>query len=337
MLAKHDLITVGETVDVTTKDALQYASSNNTELNMIHNFQHLVLDHGPYGMWSQNRTSLRDLKKVFTKWQVDLQDKAWNSLFWNNHDEARAVSRFGNDSVEYRVVSAKMLATCLYFMQGTPYIYQGEELGMTNVHFSDIHSYRDIQMWNAYRELVSEKKLIGEKEFLEDVWAKGRDNCRTPMQWTSDRNAGFTNGKPWIACNPNYREINAEQQRKDPDSVWSYYKKIIALRHEYEVIVYGTYKLIDEKNEDLFIYERKWKNETLLVVCNFTDSCSVYEIPEQYLKRKILLANIPETKDLLDDKIVLSPYEAVVYLINKNYEYIQEGKICDFSKKELMN
>lgn len=309
VLSHYDIMTVGETVHVTEQDALHYAGAETHELNMIHQFQHLVLDHDQYGMWTTKRAALADLKEVFTRWQTALDGKAWNTLFWNNHDEARAVSRFGNDLEEYREKSAKMLATCLYFMQGTPYLYQGEELGMTNVHFEDLGDYEDVQMRNAHRELVEEKRLYTEEEFLHGVWAKGRDNCRTPMQWDGGVQAGFTTGTPWIKCNPNYTQINAADELEDPNSVFYYYQKIIALRHQYDLIVYGSYQLLDPENEQLYVYRRDLDGQSLLVVSNFTDREADWRLPQEFEGAKLLLTNEEEIEEQK-----LSAYGARVYI-----------------------
>ena len=207
------------------------------------------VDSGPSGKWELQPLNLVKLKKILSKWQTELYGKGWNSLYWNNHDQPRIVSRFGDDGA-YRIESAKMLGTCLHFLQGTPYIYQGEEIGMTNVQFSDIEYYQDIETINMYNEKV--EKGINPNEIMRSIYAKGRDNARTPMQWDDTDNAGFTTGKPWIHVNPNYMDINTKAALSDPDSIFYYYKKLIALRKEMKIIVEGSYELIEAENEHIF-------------------------------------------------------------------------------------
>ena len=273
------------------------------------------LDYDENGKYSKNRVPLVDLKRVMTEWQDKMyENDGWNSLYWSNHDQARAVSRFGNDSEKYRVISAKMLGTCLHMMQGTPYVYQGEELGMTNVYFDKLEDYRDVESFNAYKEMtetggVSHEEMMG---YLKKI---GRDNARTPMQWDDSENAGFTTGTPWIRVNPNYLEINAKQQVGNPDSVFSYYKELIRLRHENEVIVYGDYELLEPDNEELFIYTRTLGDEKLVVLCNFTDHDVM--IPAS------VMAQIPDDAPIMISNYVgnmpavLRPYEATVRQIKK--------------------
>lgn len=225
VISKFDVMTVGETPNVTLDDAKQYAGLHTGELNMVFQFEH-VQSSGQYGKWSDRPFDFRALKRSLIRWQTQLDGVAWNSLFWNNHDQPRAVSRFGNDSPAYRVLSAKMLGTCLHMMQGTPYVYQGEELGMTNVAFEKLEDYRDIETLNAYDELVRQHGVPHE-QMMRYLHCISRDNARTPMQWSEEPNAGFTQGTPWISLNPNYTEINAEKQLEDPDSIFSYYRKLI--------------------------------------------------------------------------------------------------------------
>lgn len=221
VLSQFDIMTVGETHGVTPADALKYAGADQHELDMVFEFQHLRLDNSQHGLgkWSTRKTPLVALKKVISDWQVGLEGRAWNSLFWNNHDTPRAVSRFGDDRPAYRVRSAKMLATCLHLLQGTPYIYQGEELGMTDAHFTELASYRDIESLSAYRDLVTERQLLSPADMMARLAARSRDNSRTPMQWDTEVNAGFSDAAPWLTVNPNYRQINAAAALADPDSV----------------------------------------------------------------------------------------------------------------------
>ena len=225
VLSKYDLMTVGECAGVTIEEAKKYASLDGKELNMVFQFEHVGLDYDENGKWTTKRFDLRELKTNLSKWQTELEGKAWNSLFWDNHDQPRIVSRLGDESP----LSAKSIATVLHFMKGTPYVYQGEELGMTNCRFGSIGNCRDIEEINAYQDLVGSGKMTSQ-EMLAGIEAKGRDNARTPMQWDATDNAGFTVGKPWIMVNPNYKEINAESELKNEDSVFHYYKKLISLR-----------------------------------------------------------------------------------------------------------
>lgn len=309
VLSKYDLLTVGECAGVTIEEAKKYASNKGTELGMVFQFEHMDLDQGEFSKWGDKKVKLTALKENLTKWQNELEGKAWNSLFWCNHDQPRVVSRFGNDSKEYREVSAKMLATCLHLMQGTPYVYQGEELGMTNVPFASVDEFKDIESINAYHEYV-ESGLISKEDMMRYLCYKSRDNARTPMQWNDQKNAGFTTGTPWIKVNPNYVEINAEEEVKRADSVFSYYKKLIALRHQEEVIVYGHYELLLPESEELYVYTRELNEEKLLVICNFTDKEVSYAVPDEFVGKEILISNYEEQE--MKQELSLKPYEAIV-------------------------
>ena len=312
VLSKYDLITVGETSGVTLEEVKKYANAGGTELNMVFQFEHLGDGEGVkarYGKWDVQKMPLPEWKANLSKWQTGLEGNAWNSLFLSNHDQPRSVSRFGNDSDAYREVSAKLLATCLHMMQGTPYVYQGEELGMCNAYFEDLADYRDIESMNAYKELtetcgVSHEEMMG---YLKRI---SRDNARTPMQWDDSKNAGFTTGTPWIKVNPNYVHVNAKQQVGNPDSVFSYYQKLIRLRHENEIIVYGDYELLEPENEELFIYTRTLGGERLMVLCNFTDRDVVIpaSVTGQISDAQIMICNYVGKMESL-----LRPYEARVY------------------------
>jgi oligo-1,6-glucosidase len=272
-----------------------------------------AVDNGPNGKWDLKPPALRDLKNNLTKWQNELDEIGWNSLYFNNHDQPRSVSRFGNDS-KYREKSAKMLATLLYMMKGTPYIYQGEEIGMTNVRFESINEYKDIETLNFYKEALNDGWT--EQEALESIYAKGRDNARTPMQWDSSEHGGFTEGTPWIKVNPNYKNINAAQALKDPDSVFHYYRKLIELRKQHEIIVYGKYNLVLEDLPEVYAYTRSLVDQTLLVLCNFYDGTPEIEVPAdiQGSSPEVLIGNY---KDLQKSgTIKLRPYEAQVLLFN---------------------
>ena len=309
VLSKYDLMTVGETAGVTPSQACLYAGNDTHELNMVFQFEHVDV-HGKYGKWNSVRMPLTKLKEILSRWQRELAGKAWNSLFWDNHDQPRAVSRFGNDDPKWRVLSAKMLATCLHMMQGTPYIYQGEELGMTNYPFHGPEDFHDIESIHAYEEWCR-SGIVSHEEFWPCITKVSRDNARTPMQWDDSEQAGFTKGTPWMPVNPNYREINAQAALKDPDSVFYYYQKLISLRKRYPVIVHGEYKLLLADSEELFVYERALGNEKLLVVCSFADKETRFEMPEDFAGGECLISNYPEPGK--DGK--LQPYEAFVILM----------------------
>lgn len=308
VLSKYDIMTVGETAGVTTEQAKQYAGEDANELNMVFQFEHVEGD-GKYGKWTDEKLPLTVLKKVLSRWQCELYGKAWNSLFWDNHDQPRAVSRFGDDRPQFREMSAKMLATCLHMLQGTPYIYQGEELGMTNYPFRGPEDFRDIESINAYREWCEEGTLSHEI-FWPCITFKSRDNARTPVQWDDSPQAGFTSGEPWIAVNPNYTEINAKAETADPDSVFHYYKKLIALRKENPIIVYGRYEPMLEESEELFVYKRKMEDEELLVVCSFCDHETSFTIPTEFVGASCLISNTENRYDKAE--VTLKPYEAFV-------------------------
>lgn len=314
VLSKYDLITVGECSGVTIEEAKKYAASSGKELNMVFQFEHMGLDSGESFKWNLKKIRLTELKKIMSKWQTELEGKAWNSLFWCNHDQPRILSRLGNDSDQYREVSAKMLGTCLHMMQGTPYVYQGEELGMTNYPFSSLDEFRDIESINAYHELT-EKGIVDPEEMFKFISYKGRDNARTPMQWNDSENAGFTTGTPWIPVNPNYYRINAEEQMSREDSVFHYYKKLIALRKQYSVIVYGNYDLLLPDSEDLYVYTRNWEEQRLLVICNFADREVGFIVPEEFIvdRAEVLISNYNRVQ--VEKNIVLQPYECAVVLV----------------------
>ncbi len=312
VLSHYDLMTVGECAGVTIEEAKKYANADGRELSMVFQFEHVEAN-GPMGKWTDERVQLKDFKATMSKWQTELEGKAWNSLFLGNHDQARSVSRFGNDAPEYRAVSAKMLVTCLHMMQGTPYVYQGEELGMSNCPFPKLEDLRDIESINAFHELTEAGKVSPE-DMMRYIRLRGRDNARTPMQWDDSANAGFTTGTPWIMVNPNYTEINAKAELEDPDSVFHYYQKIIGLRKKEKVMVYGTYQLLDPDNEKLYVYTRTLDNEKLLVICNFTEEEEAYSILEEFSKGEVLISNYH--RETVEKEILLKPYEALVLKIS---------------------
>lgn len=308
VLSKYDIMTVGETSGVTPELAKQYAGEDTHELNMVFQFDHVEAG-GKYGKWSDERIPLTTLKKILSRWQTELYGKAWNSLFWDNHDQPRAVSCFGDDRPTYREISAKMLATCLHMLQGTPYIYQGEELGMTNYPFQSPADFRDIESINAYREWCAEGSLSHEA-FWPCITARSRDNARTPVQWDDTEHAGFTTGTPWIMVNPNYKEINAKAETADPGSVFHYYKKLIALRKENPIMVYGKYELLLEDSEELFVFTRTLDKEKLLVVCSFSDQETAFTIPDEFMGVPCMISNM--SNDYSTQEMILKPYEAFV-------------------------
>ena len=309
-LNNADTITVGECSGVTLEEAKKYARSDEKELNMVFQFEHMDVDSDEKaGKWTTRKMDLRNLKKILTRWQKGLQDIAWNSLYWENHDQPRSVSRFGNDSDEYREISAKMLATCIHMMQGTPYVYQGEELGMTNCPFNTLDNFRDLESINAFHELTEQGKMT-EEDMMAAISYKGRDNARTPMQWDDSAYAGFSTANPWIMVNPNYTKINAKDQVNREDSVFKYYQKLIKLRHESELIVYGTYDLILDDDKDIYAYIRTLGDEKLIVYCNFSENTREVELPEEFTNGKVLISNYSDAK--VNHKITLRPYEAIV-------------------------
>ena len=309
-LNNADTITVGECSGVTLEEAKKYARSDEKELNMVFQFEHMDVDSDEKaGKWTTKKMDLRNLKKILTRWQKGLQDIAWNSLYWENHDQPRSVSRFGNDSDEYREISAKMLATCIHMMQGTPYVYQGEELGMTNCPFNTLNNFRDLESINAFHELTEQGKMT-EEDMMAAIGYKGRDNARTPMQWDDSAYAGFSTATPWIMVNPNYTKINAKDQINREDSVFKYYQKLIKLRHESELIVYGTYDLILDDDKDIYAYIRTLGDEKLIVYCNFSENTREVELPEEFTNGKVLISNYIDAK--VNHKITLRPYEAIV-------------------------
>ena len=309
-LNNADTITVGECSGVTLEEAKKYARSDEKELNMVFQFEHMDVDSDEKaGKWTTRKMDLRNLKKILTRWQKGLQDIAWNSLYWENHDQPRSVSRFGNDSDEYREISAKMLATCIHMMQGTPYVYQGEELGMTNCPFNTLDNFRDLESINAFHELTEQGKMT-EEDMMAAIGYKGRDNARTPMQWDDSAYAGFSTANPWIMVNPNYTKINAKDQVNREDSVFKYYQKLIKLRHESELIVYGTYDLILDDDKDIYAYIRTLGDKKLIVYCNFSENTREVELPEEFTNGKVLISNYIDAK--VNHKITLRPYEAIV-------------------------
>ena len=309
VLQHYDVLTVGEMPGATPKDAQLYTNPANKEVNMVFTFEHMDIDSGPFEKWDVKPLDLVALKQNFQKWQHALHEVGWNSLYWNNHDQPRIVSRFGNDQ-EFRVTSAKMLAICLHMLQGTPYIYQGEELGMTNVKFDRIEDYKDIETINMYNSKIEQGVL--EEDIMRGIYAKGRDNARTPIQWTKD--GGFTTGIPWIQMNPNTNEINVDQALADKTSVFYTYQKLIELRKEHDIITYGSFHLLLPNNPSLFVYKRQTEKEEWLVITNFSDSTEKLEWTScevDGLDGKVIIANY-DSQELGEQGMNVRPYEALV-------------------------
>lgn len=304
---KGCLVTVGEAWGADLQRAKQYSAPDGSELSMVFQFEQMMLDQQPgKEKWDLAPLPFVKMKDSFARWQQGLHGCGWNSLFLNNHDLPRIVSRWGDDGA-YRVQSAKLLATMLHGMQGTPYIYQGEELGMTNVRLP-IEEYRDVEIQNFYRKRLGEG--YPQEAIMNSIYAKGRDNARTPMQWDSSSNAGFTGGTPWLTVNPNYTAINAQAELADPDSVFHYYRKLIALRKQYPVFVEGDFTLLEAEHPRLFVYRRAWQGETLLVVCNFSGEDTLWQLPEEWKNAELLLSNYPQHSG------TLLPWEAKILYLN---------------------
>jgi oligo-1,6-glucosidase len=315
-VAQYDAMTVGEMPGASVEDAKLYTDENRHEVNMVFTFEHVDLDSGPGGKWDLKPLKLTDLRDNITKWQKGLEEVGWNSLYLNNHDQPRMVSRFGNDQ-EYRVESAKMLATFLHTLKGTPYIYQGEELGMTNVRFESIEDYKDIETLNMYHEKVVENGEDPQK-VMESIYVKGRDNARTPIQWDDSEHAGFTSGEPWLKVNPNYKEINAEQAIADPNSVFHFYRELIQLRKKNPIMVYGSYDLILPDHEQIYAYIRKYEVQIMLVMLNFSKEQPIFELPSEvaFSEKQLFIHNYDiSNEEESINKIELRPYEARVYLL----------------------
>ena len=305
-----NLMTVGECWGADIENGSLYSDPERKELDMIFQFEQMLLDQVPGEQkWDLKPLELKQLKQAFAKWQKALEGKGWNSLFWNSHDLPRIVSRWGNDK-KYRVESAKMLATILHGMKGTPYIYQGEEIGMTNYPFSGIEDFFDVESVNMYRE----RKQMGysEEEIMKSLCAKSRDNARTPMQWDNGPGAGFTEGTPWCRVNPNYTKINVEEALKDQNSIFYYYKKLIRFRKEEPILIYGTFELLCPEDEHVFAYVREWKGKKWLVAGNFYEKSARFDYPG---KGRALLSNYEQESETRLEQMELRPYEAAIYEI----------------------
>ncbi|MFD1851784.1 alpha,alpha-phosphotrehalase [Oceanobacillus bengalensis] len=307
----YNMMTVGEMSSTTLENCVLYTNPERKELDMTFQFHHLKVDYTNGEKWTKAPFDFIKLKEILSDWQVGMHEGGgWNALFWSNHDQPRAISRFGDDK-EYHNESAKMLATTIHMMQGTPYIYQGEEFGMTNPNFDSLDEYRDVESLNAYKMLVSEGK--SEQEIIDILKQKSRDNARTPMQWSNSKHAGFTNGTPWINVADNYQVVNAEKAVEDENSIYHYYKKLSDLRKKYDIITYGDYRMLLENDQAVFAFERNYNNEKLIVVNNFYGEDIEVSLPP--LTAEVLLSNYPDAP-LLSERVVLRPYESIVYYVS---------------------
>ena len=309
---QHDLITVGETWSASPIDALKYSNPDNEELSMVFQFNHITTFWGDtHGKWEPKPFELVKLKKIFKEAQKTFEAEGWNSLFWNNHDLPRVVSKYGSEV--YREESAKMLATTLHFLKGTPYIYQGEEIGMTNIKFNSIDECKDVETKNAYKELI--EAGLKEEDIMKSVYINGRDNARTPMQWNSSLNSGFTKGTPWLKVNPNYININVENQVNDSESIFNYYKSLIKLRKDSDysdLITYGRFELLLEDDDHIFAYYRFNDLQKVLVISNFSDeSLEINKLIDELQFKKVVITNYPSNNVIKKD-IILKPYQTIV-------------------------
>lgn len=306
-----DIMVAGEAPFVTSQNASKYVDENEKKLNMIFPFEMMDIDSGTSGKWEVVNCDLRKLKEIITRWQLCLPN-GWNSLFWSNHDQPRAVSRFGNDK-KYHKRSAKMLATVLHMLKGTPFIYQGEEIGMINMPFECIQDIMDIESLVFYKEGIS--MGMTKQEVWNAILRKGRDNARTPMQWNGSDNAGFTTGKPWLKVNPNYKSINVTASIKDEDSIFHFYKRLIKMRKDNPIMVYGSYTSLMEEDKNVIAYLRQYDDVKWLIIANFYGAEVIAQLPSHYMIKDELLSNVPEEVKIKDDVIYLAPYEAHVFLV----------------------
>ncbi|GAB6517300.1 alpha,alpha-phosphotrehalase [Bacillus cereus] len=313
-----DVITVGEMSSTTIDNCIKYSNPERNELSMTFSFHHLKVDYPNGDKWTKAEFDFIKLKEIMSNWQIEMQKGGgWNALFWCNHDQPRIVSRFGDDG-KYRNESAKMLATAMHMLQGTPYIYQGEEIGMTNPKFESIEQYRDVESLNIYD--IKLKEGLSKEEIIGILKQKSRDNSRTPMQWNEEMNSGFTTSTPWISTAENFKEINVEKALEDKESVFYHYKKLIQLRKTYDVITEGEYAILDKNDPKIWAYTRTTESEVLLVINNFYGEEITYSVPAHVqlegMKQEVLLSNYKDvSKDIA--KLNLRPYESIVYRYTK--------------------
>ncbi|WP_459644606.1 glycoside hydrolase family 13 protein [Kineococcus sp. NUM-3379] len=316
-----ELLAVGEMPGVTLEEARLFTDPARAEVDMVFQFEHVGLDHGPGGKFDPRPLRLTDLKASFGRWQAGLADVGWNSLYWNNHDQPRVVSRFGDDSPGFRVRSATCLGTLLHLHRGTPYVYQGEELGMANFPFTHIGEFRDIESLNHHRQAVAAG--ADEESVLAGLRAMGRDNARTPVQWDASEHAGFTTGTPWLPVNPDFREVNAAAQRDDPDSVLTHYRRLIALRHGEPVVAHGDFTMLLPDDEQVYAFTRRLRSTELLVLANVSGEPAAVEVPESWTGSEVLLGNVPG--EAPGDTGELRPWEARVHRRVLDHDRGREG------------
>jgi trehalose-6-phosphate hydrolase len=306
-----DIITVGEMSSTCLDNCIRYSDQKEKELSMVFNFHHLKVDYKNQSKWELQECDFKNLKKIFNEWQLGMQEgDGWNAVFWCNHDQPRIVSRFGNDK-KYHKESAKMLATMIHLLRGTPYVYQGEEIGMTNAYFTDINQYVDVESLNYFK--ILKEQGIDEEEIYKVLQERSRDNSRTPMQWNSSKNAGFSKGKPWLSVNTNYKDINAENSLKDENSIFYHYKKLISMRKQYDVIAYGNYSPILDDNDYVFAYKREFMNESLVVINNYYEKEVEIQLNIKELEKyKCIISNYEERS--LQSRLTLKPYESIAFI-----------------------
>lgn len=307
VLSKYDVIAIGETPHTSPEEAELFVNLDRHELDMVFQFEHMHVDYGEYGRYSDVTFKMSDLRKSMTNWENEL---SWNSVYLGNHDQPRIVSRFGSDG-KYRKQSAKMLAMLMILQSGTPFIFQGEEIGMTNLHIKSIDELKDLEAHNNYKFFLD--KDIDDQTALMMVNRKTRDNARTPMQWNDDKNAGFSTSKPWIEVNSNYGDINVEKDLNDPDSIYKFYQKVIQLKESEEVFNNGRYELIDSDDSSIYAYNRTMNNDQALIICSFAPYKVKFDVPKEFInKSRILLSNYNEDLNSIPSTIYLKPYEGIV-------------------------
>lgn len=316
VLSNYDCMTVGESVLIDVETAKKYVDEKSEELDMVFEFEHMDIDGWMGVKWFLRKFNLLRFKSIISKWQTAMNEVGWNSLYIENHDQPRACGRFGTDAEKYHDQSSKMLATMMYFQKGTPYIYQGQEIGMTNTDFTKLDQYEDVETHNFYK--MGRSLHLTKKYLMKAIKLKSRDNGRTPVQWDNTENGGFSTGKPWLAVNHNYQTINVKKNIENPNSVYHYFKKIIELRKLYPVLINGLYTEVDHNNRKLFVYERAYQHDRILVICNFTNKTVKYTIPktfDRYTNKEVILSVYDD--DYNANTISLKPYGAVVYNLQK--------------------
>ena len=308
---ENELLTVGEMSSTSLENCVRYSNPQEKELSMAFSFHHLKVDYPNGEKWVKAPFDFVELKRILSKWQIGMYEgNGWNATFWTNHDQPRALSRFGDDK-NFHEKSGKMLATVLHGLQGTPYVYQGEEFGMTNPYFDKIEKYQDVESKNMYK--ILRDKGLSEEEVLDILMQKSRDNSRTPVQWDDTKNAGFTSGTPWIGIPENYKKINAENALKDNNSIFYHYQNLIQLRRTEELLITGRYEDIDLENKKVYAYKRIGENEELIVISNFYDEVTEFDVKGLDLEKAfILLSNYVQSPEIKEDKIILKPYESII-------------------------